>query len=91
MLIKARCYCKMVDTVCFDNLECVLKFPVTLIKTKKHPSFTDYEYVLNNAFISAEPKNIFIENCINNAINFDVKNMKPIDHTRVWIVHCVIF
>jgi mannosyltransferase OCH1-like enzyme len=66
------------DTVCFGSLECVRQYPVTLIKTKKHHLFTDYDYVLNNAFIAAESKNVFIESCINNAMNFDVKKMKPI-------------
>lgn len=78
-----------IDTLCFQNLSCVTKHPITLIKTKKNPIFYNYDFVLNNAFIAAERKNLFIYDCIKNACNFTQNKIKTIkgihlEHRKIY-------
>jgi mannosyltransferase OCH1-like enzyme len=60
-----------IDSLCFGSLDDILKYPVSLINTKKHKAFSNYyPFILNNAFISTEKNNHFIKTIINNIIEY---------------------
>jgi inositol phosphorylceramide mannosyltransferase catalytic subunit len=67
------------DTYCYQNLNCILNKPISLVKTKKHSMFTDYyPLILNNAFVSAEKNNLFLKTAINNIIKYK----DPLDYKK---------
>jgi mannosyltransferase OCH1-like enzyme len=60
-----------IDSYCYKNVDDILKYPISLINTPKSSNYTDYyNFILNNAFISAEKHNDFIKNVIKNMINY---------------------
>lgn len=64
-----------IDSLCFGSVDDILKYPVSVINTKKHPAFSDfYPFILNNAFISSEKNNHFIKTIINNIIEYKDPN-----------------
>ena len=59
------------DSMCFGKIDGLLGFPVSFVRTEKHPAFSDhYPFILNNAFISAEKNNDFIKKIIHNIIEY---------------------
>lgn len=64
------------DTLCFKNVDSILKYPVSLVETKKHKAFSNdyYPFVLNNAFISSEKGNDFIKKTITKILEYKDPN-----------------
>ena len=67
------------DSLAVKNTDSILKYPCSFINTKKHDSFLDskYTFIINNAFIAAEPRNNFIRKIMMDIINYkDPDNYK---------------
>ena len=67
------------DSLSIKNTDSILNYPCSFINTKKHDSFLDskYSFIINNAFIAAEPQNDFIRKIMLDIINYkDPDNYK---------------
>lgn len=59
------------DSYCYKNVDSILNFPISLVKAKLSECYTDhYSFILNNAFIASEKRNLFIKNVLENILKF---------------------